>query len=167
MRVALVAGLAAIILIGASSIFPDNKESRKKGSELTVEAYIAETEQKLSDIAVAIVGGKAKAMVTLENGIEYIYASETETDTQKNEDKTGEDKTKTQQNDSNTQKHIIVKNSDGDEEALVVTQVMPTVKGVVIVCDCRGEPALAEAVKNAVVTAMDISEKKVCVIDKS
>lgn len=167
MRVALVAGLVAIILIGASSIFPDDKESQNESSEFTAEAYIAEMEEKLSEIAVAIVGGKAEAMVTLENGIEYIYASETETDTQKNEDKTGEDKTKTQQNDSNTQKHIIVKNSHGDEEALVVTQIMPTVKGVVIVCDCRGEPALAEAVKNAVVTAMDISEKKVCVIDKS
>ena len=167
MRIAVAVGLVAILLIGLSSVFSGGKKTQSVATQLTVNDYVTETEQKLCLIATSIVGGKAEAMVTLENGIEYIYASETETDTQKNEDKTGEDKTKTQQNDSNTQKHIIIKNSNGDEEALVVTEIMPTVKGVVIVCDCKGEPALAEAVKSAVVTAMNISEKKVCVIDKS
>lgn len=167
MRVAVVAGFIAILLIAVSSVIPNEKKTDRTNAQYTADAYITEIEQKLASVATAIVGGKAEAMVTLENGIEYIYASETETDTQKNEDKTGADKTKIQQNDSNAQKYIIVKNADGDEKALVVTEIMPTIKGVVVVCDCRGEPALAEAVKSAVVTAMNISEKKVCVIDKS
>lgn len=167
MRIAVAAGIAAIVFIGLSSVFSGEKKTQSAPARQTTDSFIAQTEQKLAAIAASIVGGKAQAMVTLENGIEYVYASETETDTQKNEDKTGADKTKIQQNDSNAQKYIIVKDAGGDEKALVVTEIMPTVKGVVIVCDCKGDPLLAETVKNAVVTAMNISEKKVCVIDRS
>lgn len=159
--------MVAVLLIGLSSVFPGRKKEKAETTAPTAASYIAEIEQKLEQIAVSIVGGKAEAMVTLENGVEYIYASETETDTQKNEDKTGADKTKIQQNDSNAQKYIIVKNANGDEQALVVTEVMPTVKGVVVVCDCGGQPALAEAVRSAVVTALNISENRVCVIDRA
>lgn len=167
MRFAVILGIAAILLIGLSSVFPNQKEAQKASERQTTAAYITEIELKLEQIAASIVGGKAEAMVTLENGVEYVYANETETDTQKNEDKTGQEQTKIQQNDSNAQKYIIVENADGDEEALVVTEIMPTIKGVVIVCDCKGEAVLAEAVKSAVVTAMNVSEKRVCVIDRS
>lgn len=166
-RIAVALGMAAVLLIGLSSVFPGKEKEKQATASQTTDTYITEIEQKLEQIAASIVGGKAEAMVTLENGIEYIYASETETDTQKNEDKTGEDKTKIQQNDSNAQKYIIVKNANGDEEALVVTEIMPTVKGVVVVCDCKGDSVLAEAVRQAVVTALNISEKRVCVIDRA
>ena len=49
----------------------------------------------------------------------------------------------------------------------MVTEIMPTVKGVVVVCDCKGDSVLAEAVRQAVVTALNISEKRVCVIDRA
>lgn len=162
--IAVAVGFAAIVCLALSSFLPERSQSVH--TSLTAEEYAAHTEAKLEKLVNSITGGKSCVMVTLENGVEYIYASETATDTQKNEDISGVDKTKIQQNEESEQKYIVVKSSNGDERALVVTEIMPTVKGIVVVCDCGGSRATVEAVKSAVVTAMDISERKVCVVDR-
>lgn len=57
-----------------------------------------------------------------------------------------------------------MKGSDGSEQALAVTEIQPVVKGVVVVCDGGGNPAVQQSVTEAVTTALDISSVRVCVI---
>ena len=45
----------------------------------------------------------------------------------------------------------------------VVTEIQPTVKGVIVVCDGAGNEAVAERVRTAVQTVLHITARRVCV----
>jgi hypothetical protein len=47
---------------------------------------------------------------------------------------------------------------------LTVAQIMPRIRGVLVVCDGGNETVIRDIVKNAVVTVLDINSKKVCVV---
>ena len=77
-RIIIIAGIVGILLIWLSSFLPERKgTSTAKEKSKTADEFIADTEQKLVDIIGSIEGaGKCRVMVTLENGVEYIYAVE-------------------------------------------------------------------------------------------
>ncbi|MEG1887227.1 MAG: hypothetical protein RR177_03790 [Oscillospiraceae bacterium] len=162
-----ISGVVGILLLFVSSLLPktDNTKIAPK-ADLTAQ-YIAETEKKLTKIIGDLVNSKnVSVMVTLESGIENIYAGETKKDTGISENKSGDETLKTEQSDKNEQKYIIVKDSNGNETPLLITCVMPRIKGVVVAYEGANDDARSEKIKNAVVTALDISSKKVCVLTK-
>ena len=59
--------------------------------------------------------------------------------------------------------YITVRDANGSERALAVTEVQPTVKGVVVVCPGGEEPVVQQRIISAVTTALDISSKRVFV----
>ena len=68
-------------------------------------------------------------MVTLENGVEYVYATQEKINTDRQED----DGRISQRDDSD--KSIIVVDTEDGKQGLLVTEIQPTVKGVVVVCE--------------------------------
>ena len=44
---------------------------------------------------------------------------------------------------------------------LVVTEIMPQIRGVAIVCELGDSPAIAERIQNAVTAALDITSQRV------
>ena len=58
---------------------------------------------------------------------------------------------------------MIIENSDGGQTALKITEYMPTVRGVTVICNYGNSPAVIEKIKNAVMTALDITSKRVFV----
>ncbi len=164
-----VLGIIGLLLIGLSSFFEvdDKPEKTNKSLVNTSTQYILDTEQRLTSLVEDIVHGKAQVMITLESGVEYIYANEIKTNVGVTEDINGEQNTKTQQNDSNQKNYVTYKDSDGNEQPLIITEVMPSIRGVVVVCSGGDDPYLAAAVKSAVVTALNINEKRVCVLGKN
>ena len=86
----------------------------------------------------------------------YAYASAAETDTSS---ATGS--TTDQSSQSKKQSYITVKNADGSEQALVVTEIMPEVRGVAIICKDGNSEVVAEKIKNAVTSALNITSKRV------
>lgn len=48
-------------------------------------------------------------------------------------------------------------------QGLLVTELQPTVKGVVIVCEGGDQPLVQQRVTDAVTIALNISSKRVCV----
>jgi len=58
----------------------------------------------------------------------------------------------------------VIKNSDGTQQPIAVTEVQPIVKGVVVVCDGGDNPLIQQKVIQAVTTALDITSTRVCVI---
>lgn len=160
-------GLLGILLIAFSgNSAKKDEQTAAYGEVFTNEQYCMQTEDKIKSIVTALTGDKnPSVVVTLDTGIKYIYADEIKTDTSDNQDITG-DATKTQKSDSTENTHVIIKDSNGGQQALKVTEYMPTIRGVTVVCAGGGSQDVSEQIKSAVMTALDITSKRVFVTGK-
>ena len=107
--------------------------------------------------------GNTKVLVTLENSEETVYATEEKKNKEATEDKTDGQLSKKRESDDCEKKYITIKDADGTERALSVTQIQPTVKGVVVVCDGGDIPEVQQRVTEAIKTALNITSKRVYV----
>lgn len=159
-RVIVAIGVLGIVLIFLSEMLPKRKSQAAPPTEqTTTEEYTAALEERLTALIGRIDGvGRCRVMVTLENGIKYVYASE---------EKTGSDyktqgDTASQADDSETT--VILVQTDNGYEGLLVTELQPTVKGVVVVCEGGGDSVVQTRVKEALTAVLNITEKRVCVV---
>ena len=159
-KLLIILGISGILLIFISSLFSGSDKSDEKtvsGSTYTAEQYCEMLEDNIKNIVTGITGDKNPTVViTLESGIRYSYASADETDTSS---ATGS--TTDQSSESKKQSYITVKTADGGEQALIITEIMPEVRGVAIICTGGNQEATAEKIKNAVTAALNITSKRV------
>ena len=162
-RLVLILGLAGMALILLSEFWPGGEtEKAPEGAAVQVD-YAAQLEEKLTRLVTSIEGvGKAQVLVTLENGVEYVYASEEKKNTDVTHDYSGQEVTKLHEKDNSESNYILVDGSGG-KEALIRTQKEPKVKGVVVVCEGAGKAEVEEQVIRAVTTALNLSSVQVCV----
>ncbi|MFR1214924.1 MAG: hypothetical protein ACLSCV_09675 [Acutalibacteraceae bacterium] len=82
-------------------------------------------------------------LVTIEKSSEQVYATEENkyANTARQEYK---QYNKNQSNNSNETKYLVIKNSDGTQQPIAVTEVQPIVKGVVVVCDGGDNPLIQQ-----------------------
>lgn len=165
-KLAATVGLIGVVLIVIPYLFPSGQKAEETVAVVgnSNDRYVEETENKLEEALSDMLGGtKVKVMITLENGIRYVYASETKNDKDISEDKTT---LKTQQSDSEQSNYIVIKNKEGNEEPLIVTEIAPAVKGCIVVCESGDSASVAGAVKQAAATSLGIDEEKICVIGR-
>lgn len=164
-KMIIILGLVGIALIFLSSVFkPEKKPVIEQTKDISTEHYINQLEDNLTNIVSSIYGaGQTKVLVTLENGKETIYATEEKKNKEECEDKVGGETTRRQETDDTERKYITIKDSNGTETALAVTELQPTIKGVVVVCQGGDNPVVQQRVTNAVTTALNITSKRVCV----
>ena len=157
-------GLIGIILIGLSSVFSgEKKETKLNKDSFDIEEYRVSLEKSIISVVNDITGDKkATVLVTLENGVRYSYADDVKTDT----DLTDGEKTK-QSRKSSESFHITVKDSSGDEKALIVTENMPQVRGVAIICENGDDEYVREKIESAVIAALDITSKRVYITGRN
>lgn len=156
-RLIVLLGICGILLVYLSNAFGSDKADKavisKQDTSATSFDYEQRLERSLARIVTAITGEEAPAvLVTLESGSKTIYA-ENEKSSLQNE--------RTEQESS----HVILKGTDGGQQALTVTELQPSVKGVVIVSGYAADPVVREKLTMAVKTALDISSARVCVTD--
>lgn len=165
-NIIIIIGLAGIALIFLSSFLkPVSKEEKTPVVENTISAeqYTKALETSLTDIVSSIDGaGATKVLITLENGVEMKYATDEKKNAEETQEKSSET-TRTQQSGDSEIKYITVRDADGTERALAITEIQPTVKGVVVVCAGGEDPVVQQRILNAVTTALNISSKRVCV----
>lgn len=157
----IILGISGILLIFISSLFSgdknDEKSNVKSDAAYTTNEYCSMLEDDIKDIVTGITGDKnPTVVVTLESGIRYSYASADETDTSSSTGSAND-----QSSESKKQSYITVKTADGGEQALVVTEIMPEVRGVAIICAGGNSDITAEKIKNAVTAALNITSKRV------
>ncbi len=164
-------GIAGLLLLLVSTFGSKEKasETNEKGvvssSKTTTDIYVDELESRLEDILSDMLSNsKVSVMITLDSGIEYVYADEQKTGVEVKNDRLSY---KTEQSDSNQNSYVIVKDADGNEKALLVTEIMPKIRGVVIVCESGQTEKVSTAVKTAVKSVLNIDESKICVIGRS
>ena len=164
-KIIVVIGLVGILIIFLSSIFENKPQSDiPVSSENVSDEYCVNLENKLSKQIKEVVGGDVNVLITLETGVEYIYASEAKNNIKEIEDEDVQNGQKLQKDRQEQNNYILYKDENGNEVPLVVTEIMPSVKGVVVSCEKGDDEIVSSIVKNLVKTALNISDDKVCVV---
>jgi len=133
-----------VILIVSTFI----KEPEKAETEnLNHSEYIALLEEKIAKIASNVTGLQAEATLTLETGTEYVYLDQNTTEQEKNE-----------------QSYIVVDDGSGGQKALIVTEKMPQIRGVVVIAK-GATNSQKTAIKEAVAALLNIRSSKISVIN--
>ena len=154
-------GLAAICLIAVSEWFPSSKTTNATQS-VDVRAYAEQLEERLTTMVESMEGaGNCHVMVTLENGVEYIYANEQSNTSDRVEDHSATSD-KTTVRDDTESSYVIIHSADG-RQGLLVTEIQPTVRGVVVICDGGENAELRDRIRQMVSTALNITASRVCV----
>lgn len=156
---ALVLGICGVLLILLSEWLPARKTTAETPAAKTAEDYRLEMESNLQELLQSMEGvGTCRVYVTLESGVEYVYAKEQRENSDYKEEG-GEKVSKS----ADTQENIILIDGSNGKTGLLLTEIQPQVKGVVVVCNGGDTAAVCERVTQAVVTALNISSRRVCV----
>ncbi|MBQ3886695.1 MAG: hypothetical protein II735_01830 [Clostridia bacterium] len=167
LKLIVIVGLAGIALIFLSSLLKP-KETAQTGDNLTApedalvnaESYREQLTRELGNMVASIEGaGRTKLMLTLDGTIRYLYAADS--DIQTNERGGGE-----QQN-TEKKSYLVVRSRDGSEQALTIGQVMPNVKGVLVICEGGDNERVVNRIKEAVSAAVHLSVSHICVLKLS
>lgn len=152
----------ALVFISGYIDFGGKKETSDNKND--TESYKAKLENEISETVSLVSGvGRTKVMITLENGVEYIYVSEENKNVALSEDYVNSDRKRTSQTDNSKQNVIIVDSPGGGKEALIKTEIEPQIKGVLIVCDGGDSEEIKSEIKEILSSLLNISEKKISV----
>lgn len=162
-KVLVVAGLLGIVLIFLSSLSSKEDAPQTVTDDFSAEQYKQALQTEIEALVGEITGSKnVTCLITLESSVKYSYADTVEKSTL---DKNGE---KDKSLDTEIKEgYITVKTADGGETALIITENMPEVRGVAIVCPLGDNEAVAEKIKNSVTAALNISSKKVYICGRN
>ena len=161
----IVIGIIGLVLVLLSSAIGTNnsKSENTQTAEISAEEYKLSLEKDIKKTVMDITGSKkVSVVITLESGIRYSYADtreEVSTEKQEKENRSSDNELK--------EGYVTVKNSDGGEEALLVTKEMPKVRGVAIVCDGGDNEYIAEKIQNAVMASLNITSKRVYICGRN
>ncbi|MEG1849604.1 MAG: hypothetical protein RR197_03515 [Oscillospiraceae bacterium] len=161
-----VLGMTGMALIVLSGLLGNHKAAAPAAGEtMTARQYTTATEQRLETLLSGIGGvGRARVMVTLENGVEMVYAKDEKQSADKTMSYENASPAKVQEKTDAQQSYILVDSIGGKRQALVVTQLEPKIMGVVVVCPGAGSAVTRERVTDAVTTALGIRSIQVCVV---
>ncbi len=151
--VCILAAVGIALLLGADWFTP-NTPKKNPTTTLTAEEYRQQIQAQLTELLQEMQGvGACQVYVSLENGVEYVYATNERNNADSKSDTTSEDNQKTV---------ILIDGADG-ETGLLLTEIQPKIKGVVVVCEGGNQEAVVTRVTAAVTTALNISARRVCV----
>ena len=152
------AGILGIALIFISS-FTGNKneeiEEPVSESRTTAEDYAEKLEEDLEKIISNIDGaGKTSILITIDREIESVYQTDTD-----NEAKS--DNESSQQ--SNKSTTVVIKGKNSTEEPIKVTEIMPKIKGVLVVCEGANSSVVKQNIIESVRTVLGVASSRVSV----
>ncbi len=173
--------LLCILLVGIAGMFlilfadfggsDDTSETEKEQTTQTQTqtesrdeyTYVEDVEKRLSKLISSIDGaGKTKVMVTLENGVEQIYATQDKTQSSSSSsiDSGGQN---VEESFNKEDEYIIIKSSDDSETGLILKIVQPSIRGVAIVCEGADSTVVKKNIVEAVTAVTGISSAKVSI----
>jgi len=162
----IILGISIIFLIVANYILDSKKEAPNTENEFKSQVsyeeemdYSAYLEKKLANILCKLEGvGEVNVMVTLENSVEKITATNTTKSTENIVENDGEGGTRQVQREDLTMQ-VVTRGSDGS--LLVVKEIKPKVLGVIVIAEGADDPEVKEKLYEAVKTVLGITGNKV------
>ncbi len=146
----IIIGIAAVLLILLSESAPIKKEEKKYGDASSMNSYLSNIESDTQALISSINGvGRCKVMITFKNSAENVYAENT-------------DENNSQSSNSSKNEYVLYDGQEG-ESPVLVKQYYPEVMGVAVVCDGAEVTAVRESVINAVSSLFNIPVTKISV----
>lgn len=170
--------IGIIMLIAGGSFFGDSKRKPNVGERPLEESvslvaqepkhsYEEALEQRLENILSKIDGvGDVSVMITLYAGRELVPAKDSrvgETITEENDNQGGSRRITEMQKDNQV---IIMNAQGGNQHALILKEVEPLVKGVIVAAQGADDVKVRASVHHAVITALGVPAHKVEVFKK-
>ena len=148
--------ILAIIYISSTT----SGSSRSSGDvEFNLDSYTRNLENKLCSVLGEINGaGKVSVMITLDGGISYEYATESEEVTTSSSITSGTNTKKT------VNESVVIVSQNGKSTPLIVREIYPEVSGVVIVCSGASNVAVKLNIISAVSTLLGVNENQIQVL---
>ena len=139
--------IIGVVLMVAAGGYGNKKEAVNTPREVTA----ADDETRLAEILSQIDGaGDVSVMITYYSSVEKSLAYETKTASREDKSERSEDK-----------KAIMT-----DGEPMVVKEVYPQVKGVIVTADGAGNSAVRAAISEAVSASLDVPVHRICIFKK-
>ncbi|MBQ3494525.1 MAG: hypothetical protein IJA69_03835 [Clostridia bacterium] len=149
----------AILLVIYVSSFSSNQSTKTDTTSLTTEEYATFLENKLATVLSNVKGaGKVSVMVTLECGIEYVYATESEEQTNTT---TSGSNTSTK---TTTSENILFVTSSGKSVPVVLKENLPKVSGVLVVANGASDISIRLELMNAVTSLLGVDAENVQIL---
>lgn len=140
-------GLAGILLVGLSEwLSPGQTTPADEPTAVSAAALETALEERITALLARVQGvGDCRVMVTLEQGVQQVYATDTSLTS------------------AGSSEQTLTVATDTGPVGLLLTEVQPVVKGVAVVCAGGGDPAVCEQVTGLIATVFNISSRRVCV----
>lgn len=168
-KIIIVAGFVGIALILFSGFFTEsnqNDEIKKNNTQIgyvSLTEYENQLEQSLAEIICSIKdAGTTKVMITMDSTVEQVFAADKNM-SQNNSNNAKQSDTTNSKDITAESTYITVELSDGTEQTVLVKEIQPKVRGVLVVCSGGDNSVVKEKVIDAVTKALDISSSKVSV----
>lgn len=158
-HIEIIIGVVAVILMIVIYSGISTKNSNKTNDSATVAApqYREVEEKRLADILSNIYGvGSTEVLITYKSTSEKITANTTTTNNNTSSSTSGNTNSST----SVTQSPVIVTNS-GKSEPYITKEIMPEIKGVIIVAEGADNPVTKLAIMRAAQTALQINASNI------
>lgn len=170
LRLLIILGVLGIALIFFSSVFRKGEtsavqnEGETNGPEaFSTEEYRQQLCQELGNMIASIKGaGKTKIMLTLDGTVRNLYASDNDIQQKESSRKNSSDENADKQS-SEKKSLITVRRKDGTEQAVMIGQTLPVVRGVLVVCEGGDDENVRRRITEAVMAALNISSSHICV----
>lgn len=152
------AGILGIALIFLSSFMGKKTEETDapvSETKITADDYAKKLEEDLSKIISNINGaGKTNILITIDREIESVY----QTDIDTNNKSDGENSQY-----SNKSSTVVIRGKNSTEEPIKVTEIMPKIKGVLVVCEGADSAIVKQNIIDSVRTVLGVASSRVSV----
>ena len=141
--------IIGIVLLAGS--YGKGKKTAPQTDTSSVTMENEREEERLAEILSGIDGaGDVSVMITYHSGVEKTLAYETKTATR----------------DTGSERSEDIKAVMTDGEPMVVKEVYPRVKGVIVAADGADKPSVKKAISEAVAAALDVPAHRICIFKK-
>ncbi|MDP4180697.1 MAG: stage III sporulation protein AG [Bacillota bacterium] len=176
--------IGIIAIIAGGSLFKNNEpnkepdknqiNSKQTTSSASIETAAKTTteekdvnEMKLEELLEKIKGaGKVDVMITYVSGKEIVPAYDTKNNDNETQEKDSGGGTRSVMQNDNENK-VTFEEQGGSKKAIVLKELLPQVKGVVVVADGSSDPIVKERIFRAVQVLLDVPLHKVEVLERS
>jgi len=141
--IAAVSMALGILILLLGNLLPE--EHTEPEETYSVQYYTEMLENRIQNLCTSVYGvTEATVLLTLENGSEYVYAQNTEANTAG----------------SKTWDYVIVSRGEG-EEAVLVTEIYPSVRGVAVVCTGGDSAGVQQVITELLSASLGISSNRI------
>lgn len=148
--------ILCMLAVLLTAFLPETDSHEDRTDSSPSENQSGQLNEQLTELIGTIKGaGRVKVMITYDTSGENVYARDTDEEIEVNGDADSK----------RIKSEYIIVNSSQGEQGLKVKDVLPTVRGVAVVCDGAGDPYIKGQIISTVSALFDINSTRISVAE--